>query len=90
MASTRISANSGSCMLKTSEFSEAIEKPATNSEPYYVNIAGRDSIGSKSIRAREMWRMSQFRASPHMPPVGVRGNPGRIAEAGIHFIREGY
>ena len=65
MESTRVSANIGSHTLKTSGFSDSIEKPATNSEPYYVNITGRDIIGSNFIRPREMWTMSQFQAAIH-------------------------
>ena len=60
MASIRISANSGSHTLKTSGFSDSMEKPATNSEPYYVNIDSRDIIGSNPVRHREMRTMSQF------------------------------
>lgn len=60
MGSDRNSANSGSYTLKTSGFSESIAQPATNSEQYDVNIAGRDSIDSNSSRRHEMCGMSQF------------------------------
>lgn len=81
MASTRISDNSGSRRPKTPGFSDSIEKPATNSEPYYVNIAGRDSIGSNFTRPREMRRMSQFQGRcSHDEVSSVRDSPCRMAE----------
>lgn len=43
------SANSGSIMLKTPGFSESFAQPATNSEPYDVNITGRENIGSNCV-----------------------------------------
>lgn len=89
MASTRISANSGSHTLKTSGFSDSIEKPATNSEPYYVNIAGRDSIGSNSTRPREMWTMSQFQGRhSHDQVSSLRDSLCRKAEVQMRCVRQ--
>lgn len=65
MASTRISASSGSHILKTPAFSEQIVKHATNSKQHHVNIAGMDSIGSNFTQPREMRTMSQF----HRPSI---------------------
>ena len=89
MASTRISANSGSHTLKTSGFSDSIEKPATNSEPYYVNIAGRDSIGSNFIRPHAMWAMSQFQGRHSRGQVSnVRDSLCRKAEVQMQCVRQ--
>ena len=65
------SANIGSSMLKTSGFTESFAQPATNSEPYYVNIAGEDIIGSNIVRRAEMCRKSHFKRHRSRRPASA-------------------